>query len=106
MVSGWTSGPRSGERRGYGLSTSRDSCWGDLLADRLRVLGSDHPTTLITRQNLACVRGEAGDTAGAATALAELLADCLRLLGPEHPYTLATYDNLTYWQEQAGPTTA
>ena len=61
----------------------------ELLADRLRVLGPDHPETLLARGNLACCRGEAGDRRAAA-ALEELLADQLRVLGPDHPDTLVT----------------
>ncbi|MFE7477271.1 NB-ARC domain-containing protein, partial [Streptomyces sp. NPDC057575] len=38
-------------------------------------LGPDHPATLITRHNLASLRGQAGDAAGAAAATEELLAD-------------------------------
>jgi hypothetical protein len=52
------------------------------LEDRLRILGPDHPDTLITRGNLAYWQGEAGDIAGAATASQELLTDQLRVLGP------------------------
>lgn len=37
-----------------------------LLDDHIRVLGSDHPDTLIVRQSLACWRGDAGGTASAA----------------------------------------
>ncbi|WP_170191952.1 tetratricopeptide repeat protein [Saccharothrix syringae] len=40
-----------------------------VLADRLRVLGPDHPDTLATRHNLAFSRGKAGDPAGAMAAL-------------------------------------
>ncbi|MGW2108321.1 tetratricopeptide repeat protein, partial [Streptomyces sp. NPDC001948] len=54
----------------------------ELLADRLRMLGPDHPYTLATRSNLAYWRGEAGDAAGAVAAFEELLADRLRVLGP------------------------
>ena len=39
-----------------------------LLADRLRVLGPDHPHTLITRHDLAYWHGETGDAPGAVTA--------------------------------------
>lgn len=38
----------------------------ELLTDRLRVLGPDHPHTLTTRHMLASWRGRAGDPAGAA----------------------------------------
>jgi hypothetical protein len=37
-----------------------------VLADRLRVLGPDHPGTLTIRNNLACRRSEAGDPVGVA----------------------------------------
>jgi hypothetical protein len=59
-----------------------------VLTDMLRVLGPDHPDTLITRANLARWRGEAGDPAGAAIAFEALLTDYLRVLGPDHPDTL------------------
>jgi hypothetical protein len=62
----------------------------ELLADRQRVLGPDHPDTLVTRHNLARWMGEAGDAAGAAEALRELLADRQRVLGPDHPDTLTS----------------
>jgi Tetratricopeptide repeat len=74
----------------------------ELLADRLRVLGPDHPDTLTTRNNLAGLRGVAGDAAGAAAAYEELLADRLRVLGPDHPDTLTTRDSLAYLRERAG----
>ncbi|MGK5559421.1 tetratricopeptide repeat protein, partial [Actinomadura kijaniata] len=70
----------------------------ELLADRLRVLGPDHPDTLTTRHNLAYWRGEAGDAAGAVTAFEGLLADFLRVLGPDHPHTLTTRHNLAGWR--------
>ncbi|WP_255616936.1 MULTISPECIES: tetratricopeptide repeat protein [unclassified Saccharopolyspora] len=40
----------------------------ELLTDRIRVLGPDHPATLTTRGNLTHWRGEAGDPAGATEA--------------------------------------
>ncbi|MEV7395297.1 tetratricopeptide repeat protein, partial [Streptomyces sp. NPDC091215] len=73
----------------------------ELLDDRLRVLGPDHPDTLTTRNNLAYWRGEAGDPVGAATAFAELLDDHMRVLGPGHPDTLSTRNNLAHWQREA-----
>lgn len=53
-------------------------------------LGSDHPSTLKTRHNLARWRGEAGDPANAVADFQGLLADSLRILGPDNPRTLAT----------------
>ncbi|MFD7785490.1 tetratricopeptide repeat protein [Streptomyces nojiriensis] len=64
-------------------------------------LGPDHPSTLAARSALARWRGEAGDAAGAAAALAELLPDRLRVLGPDHLDILATRHNLAYWRGDA-----
>lgn len=47
----------------------------ELLTDRLRVLGPDHPDTLWTRHNLAHWRGHGRDLSGAAHALQELVAE-------------------------------
>ncbi|MEU8004404.1 tetratricopeptide repeat protein [Catellatospora sp. NPDC049111] len=72
-----------------------------LLTDRLRVLGPDHPDTLVTRSNIAYWQGAAGDPAGAAEAFEQLLTDRLRVLGPDHPSTLTTRNNIAYWRGQA-----
>ena len=74
----------------------------ELLTDRLRVLGPDHPETLTTRANLARWRGRRGIPAGAVAAFEELLADYQRVLGPDHPETLTTRANLAYWRGEAG----
>ncbi|WP_369780061.1 tetratricopeptide repeat protein [Streptomyces sp. R33] len=65
-------------------------------------LGEDHPGALTARNNLAILRGEAGDAAGAAQALTDLLADQTRVLGNDHPHTLATRGNLATWRGEAG----
>ncbi|MEV0278611.1 hypothetical protein AB0I22_19815 [Streptomyces sp. NPDC050610] len=67
-----------------------------------RVHGEEHFRTLTARHNLAYWRGAAGDTAGAATTLAELLQSEIQALGPDHPRTLNTRHNLTRWREEAG----
>ncbi|AEV85674.1 Nephrocystin-3 [Actinoplanes sp. SE50] len=97
-------GPRSlAWRRGEGGDpVGAVTAYEQLLADRLRVLGPDHPDTLITRHGLAWWRGEAGDPAGAVTAYEELLSDRLRVLGPDHLDTLATRHNLAQWRGEAG----
>jgi len=66
------------------------------------VQGPDHPNTLITRNNLASWRGEAGDPAGAAAASEELLADQLRVQGPDHSDTLRVRSNLASSRGEAG----
>jgi hypothetical protein len=73
-----------------------------LHASTSQMLGPDHPDTLITHSNLAHWRGWAGDTAGAASALAELLPDHVRIFGPDHPDTLTARGNLVRWQGWAG----
>ncbi|MFJ9683536.1 tetratricopeptide repeat protein [Streptomyces sp. NPDC101194] len=78
------------------------TAYAELLADRERLLGPDHPETLTTRHELAYWQGQAGDASGAATALTDVLADFIRLLGPDHPDTLTTQHNLAYWRGQAG----
>ncbi|MFE4637636.1 tetratricopeptide repeat protein [Streptomyces sp. NPDC056773] len=65
-------------------------------------LGPDHPSTLVSRANLALWRAEAGDTAGAAEAAAALLEDQLRILGPAHPDTLNNRSHLARLRAHAG----
>ncbi|MEU2134912.1 tetratricopeptide repeat protein, partial [Streptomyces sp. NPDC018352] len=69
--------------------------------DRVRVLHDDSQI-LTARHELARWQGEAGDAAGAASALAELLTDRQRVLGEDHPQTLATRHELARWQGEAG----
>ena len=59
-----------------------------------QTLGPDHPTTLITRNNLAGSYLAAGRTNEAITILEQLLADSDRILGPDHPATQTTRGNL------------
>jgi hypothetical protein len=73
-----------------------------LLADSRRVLGPDHPDTLLLRSDEAWVRGEAGDVGGAIDALTELLPDQLRVCGPEDQETLSTRQLLARWQARSG----
>ena len=58
--------------------------------------GPEHPDTLITRDNLACWTGQAGDAAGARDQLAALLPIRERVLGPEHPDTLTARSYLAH----------
>jgi hypothetical protein len=65
-------------------------------------LGPDHPGTLSARGELAHLRGEAGDAAGAAAAFEEVVADLLRVQGPDHLYTLTARNDLAHWRGKAG----
>ena len=62
----------------------------ELLPDRERVLGRDHPVTLSIRNNIASWTGEAGDSREALRLFTELLPDQERVLGRDHPDTLNT----------------
>jgi len=77
------------------------SAYEQLLTDQLRILGPDHPDTLITRGNLARWRGVAGDPTGAVSGYEQLLTYQLRILGPDHPDTRSARGNLAHWRGEA-----
>ena len=76
-----------------------------LAADCERVLGTDHPDTLMSRNNLAVAYQGAGRTAEAIPVLEQTLADRERVLGTDHPNTLASRNNLAMAYRAAGRTT-
>ena len=73
-----------------------------VLTDRIRVLGPDHPDTLSSRNNLAYAYESAGRLEEAIVMLGGALADSLRVLGPDHPGTFIVRNNLAYAYESAG----
>jgi hypothetical protein len=81
--------------------TARDLYRG-VVGGRAKVIGPEHPDTLMARGNLAYWTGEAGDAPGARDQYAALLPIEERVNGPEHPDTLATRSNLARWTGQAG----
>lgn len=85
-----------------GLVTAATDYYRDLhtIADRL--LGPDHPHSLIVRANIARWLGQAGNPAGAAAAFERLLPDVDRVLGADHPDTLTTRANIARWRGRAG----
>ncbi|MDT0479766.1 tetratricopeptide repeat protein [Streptomyces doebereineriae] len=72
------------------------------LADMMRVLGEDHPSTLSSRNNLACAYRSAGDLARAIPLFEQNLAHMVQVLGEDHPDTLGSRNNLAYAYESAG----
>jgi tetratricopeptide (TPR) repeat protein len=72
------------------------------LADRVRVLSSDHPDTLRSRNNLAYAYESAGRVDEAVGLFEAVLGDCERVLGSDHPDTLMSRNNLAYTYESAG----
>ena len=74
----------------------------EVLADRVRVLGTDHPETLASRNNLAGAYWSAGRVGEAIPLFEEVLADRVRVLGPDHPDTLASRNGLAGAYYSAG----
>jgi hypothetical protein len=72
-----------------------------LVSDCRRTLGTDHPTTLAARGNLANWQGRAGDANGAAAALDALQRDCHRALGPRHRATREVETAWAHWNDIA-----
>ncbi len=65
------------------------------LAGCVRVLGQDHPSTLVSRGELAAAYQSAGDLGRRSIPLHEqALAGCVRVLGQDHRTTLAARNNL------------
>ena len=87
-----------GERGSYAAALELQQ---RVLAAKERVLGSDHPSTLATRNSLAYWTGAAGDAAAARDQYAALLPIRERSLGPDHPDTLTTRANLARWKGKA-----
>jgi Flp pilus assembly protein TadD len=59
-----------------------------------RTLGSEHPDTLSSLNNLAILLKYKGDLAGAEPLLRRVIEARERTLGPEHPDTLRSLNNL------------
>ena len=82
----------------------RSPCTNRTLADHERILGPDHPETLLSRNNLAIAYQGAGRVDEAITLYEQTLAARERVLGPDHPDTLATHNNLASAYRAVGRT--
>ncbi|MEU1456937.1 tetratricopeptide repeat protein, partial [Streptomyces avermitilis] len=69
-----------------------------VVADRERLLGADHPDTLTARGNLAAIYWQAGRTGEAIDLVEQVVADRERLLGADHPDTLTAREVLSLWK--------
>ncbi|RAX22680.1 hypothetical protein DRB07_07635, partial [Actinomyces sp. Z3] len=85
-----------------GRVTDAIGLFAQVLQDRLRILGPDHPNTLASRNNLAYAHQAAGRIAEAVDLYQQVLQDRLQLLGPEHPATLISRHNLAGAYQAAG----
>ena len=99
---GWKN--QSWDQIKIGVFSREDSIelYEQVLADRVRVLGPDHPDTLTVRNNLAGAYKSAGRLAEAVELFERVLADRVRVLGPDHPDTLTTRNNLAFAYHSAG----
>ncbi len=76
----------------------------ELLAEQERTLGTDHPDTMISRNNVAIAYRTAGRTDEAITLHVQTLAARERILGPDHHSTLNSRNNLANAYQDAGRT--
>ena len=65
-----------------------------VLTDRIRILGNDHPDTLASRNNLAGAYQRSGLLDEAIQLFEQTLHDCIRVLGEAHPFTATVRENL------------
>ncbi|MDI2129643.1 tetratricopeptide repeat protein [Yinghuangia seranimata] len=72
------------------------------LAARYRLLGADHPDTLISRNNVAYAYAAAGDLGRAIPLSEQNLEDRTRVLGADHRHTLTSRKVLAHAYELAG----
>ena len=87
---------QSGDSRGAIILERR------ALDGRLRLLGSNHPDTLRSRNSLAQWLGDIGDVGPAIAELEQLVNDSIEALGQSHPETLEARNNLAYWKAESG----
>jgi tetratricopeptide (TPR) repeat protein len=73
-----------------------------VLADRVRILGADHPDTIMTWQYLAGNIAASGDYAEAIRMYRELLPIQTRVLGADDPETLKTRSSLAFYIGTSG----
>jgi len=66
----------------------------EVLADRRRLLGDDHPDTLTSRATLARLASCQGRRAEAEDLYRRVIADRTRVLGASHPDTVAIRNEL------------
>lgn len=72
------------------------------LAIREQILGSEHPTTMNARVELANIRVQEGDVAGGRADLERALAAYERAFGPDHPDVALVLNNLGNLDGTAG----
>ena len=75
-----------------------------VLESRRRILGSEHPLTLVSMSKLATSYSDLGQLQDAADLMEKVLEARRRTLGVEHPHTLASMSNLATSYRDLGRT--
>ncbi|TDT38851.1 serine/threonine protein kinase [Streptomyces sp. BK208] len=95
--------PGAGDGAGGGRTTEEAHRTArEAAAARARVLGPDHPDTLVTRYEVAQELGRLDRWQEALATYREVAAARARVLGPRHPDTLAARDDEAHCLEQLG----
>ncbi|MFJ4853571.1 tetratricopeptide repeat protein [Streptomyces sp. NPDC088730] len=95
---------QAAELHADGRTDEATAVYEEVAEARARVLGPDHPDTLVALDDLAAAYGDTG-RAQEALRLGERVAEArTRVLGPEHPDTLDTLDNLAASYDDVGRT--
>jgi tetratricopeptide (TPR) repeat protein len=81
-------------RSSDGQYAEAEQIFGEVLDVKRRVLGNEHPDTLMVRSNLAVCLGHQKKHAEAERIYREVLAMTRRIFGEEHPHTLRCAGNL------------
>ena len=99
---GWKN--QSWDQIKIGVFSREDSIelYEQVLAERERVLGADHPDTLTVRNNLAGAYYSVGRFGEAIELYEQVLAEYERVLGADHPDTLTVRNNLAGAYKSAG----
>lgn len=85
-----------------GLSQEAMGLTEKVIEARQRTLGSEHPNTLISMNNLANYYRDLGRRQEATELAEKVLEARQRILGSEHPDTLGSMDNLAYSYSKLG----
>ncbi|MDN3287864.1 serine/threonine-protein kinase [Streptomyces thermocarboxydus] len=76
--------------------------YGEVAAERERLLGPDHPDTLASRYEVAFTLSRTGRPADALRAYKAVAGARIRVIGPDHPDTLAARQEMGYVLAQLG----
>lgn len=80
----------------HGRHSEAEAMYQSLLAEQQRILGKEHPDTLLTSQQMAWVMGEQGRFDEAEPILRETLDAQVKILGSDHLDTLNSQHNLAW----------